>query len=138
MFLFIGESLGMQELIFIGVFALMIFGPRKLPQLARTFGKIMAEFRRTTNEFKETWQKEVDFEEFKDPEEVKAISPVQNSNIEENSIQKNGDEFQNQIIAPEIKELEESEFEKGFSIEKPENINQKQIREPQTSKQNWL
>lgn len=60
--LFIGESLGMQELLLIGVIALIIFGPRKLPQIAKTIGKTMAEFRKATNEFKTTWEKEVDFE----------------------------------------------------------------------------
>ncbi len=60
--LFIGESLGMQELLLIGVIALIIFGPRKLPQIAKTIGKTMAEFRKATNEFKSTWEKEVDFE----------------------------------------------------------------------------
>ena len=40
--------LGIPELIFIFALALLIFGPRKLPELGRTFGKSMAEFRRTS------------------------------------------------------------------------------------------
>jgi sec-independent protein translocase protein TatB len=71
MFLFILESIGTSELILIGIIALIFLGPRKLPQIAKTMGKMMAEFRNTTNEFKETWQREVDFED-----EIKAIRNV--------------------------------------------------------------
>ncbi len=65
MFLLIFESIGTSELILIGIVALMFLGPRKLPMMARKAAKIMAEFRGTANEFKETWRKEVDFEEEK-------------------------------------------------------------------------
>ncbi len=63
MFLFILESIGTSELILIGIIALIFLGPRKLPQIAKTIGKTMADFRNTTNEFKSTWQREVDFDE---------------------------------------------------------------------------
>ena len=62
MFLFVFESIGTSELILIGIVALMFLGPRKLPQIAKTIGKTLADFRNTTNEFKATWQREVDFE----------------------------------------------------------------------------
>jgi Tat protein translocase TatB subunit len=61
--LFIFESIGTSELILVGIVALMFLGPRKLPELARKAGKMMAEFRGTASEFKETWQREVNFEE---------------------------------------------------------------------------
>ncbi len=63
MYLFILESLGTSELLLIGIVALMFLGPRKLPGLARKAGKLMAEFRGTASEFKETWQREVNFDE---------------------------------------------------------------------------
>jgi Tat protein translocase TatB subunit len=63
MFLFILDSIGTSELLLIGIIALMFLGPRKLPQIAKTIGKTLADFRNTTNEFKATWQREVDFEE---------------------------------------------------------------------------
>jgi sec-independent protein translocase protein TatB len=50
-FLFILESIGTSELILIGIIALIFLGPRKLPQIAKTIGKTMADFRNTTNEF---------------------------------------------------------------------------------------
>ena len=52
--------LGIPEMIFIFVFALIIFGPKKLPELGRTFGKGMAEFRRASSELKSTFQREMD------------------------------------------------------------------------------
>lgn len=69
MFLFIFESIGTSELILIGIIALIFLGPRKMPDMARKIGKMMSEFRSTTNEFKETWEREVNFEE-----EAKAFS----------------------------------------------------------------
>jgi sec-independent protein translocase protein TatA len=52
-------SLGMQEIIVIFVLALIIFGPRKLPELGKTIGKGLAEFKKASNELKQTWEEEV-------------------------------------------------------------------------------
>lgn len=62
--LLILESLGSTELFFILVMALVFFGPRKLPQLSRTLGKNLASFRRASEDFKRTWDREVTLEEF--------------------------------------------------------------------------
>jgi len=50
MFLFILDSLGNSELLVILVAALIFFGPRKLPQLSRTVGKSLTEFRRASDD----------------------------------------------------------------------------------------
>lgn len=63
MVLLILESLGSTELIFILIMALVFFGPRKLPQLSRTLGKNLASFRRASEDFKRTWDREVTLEE---------------------------------------------------------------------------
>lgn len=63
MFLLILESLGSTELFFILLMALVFFGPRKLPQLSRTLGKNIAEFRRASEDFKRTWEREVALED---------------------------------------------------------------------------
>lgn len=79
MFLFIFESIGTSELILVGIVALVFLGPRKLPQIARKFGKIMAEFRGTAAEFKQTWEREVSFEEeanLLDPQQIEAETVV--------------------------------------------------------------
>ena len=52
-------SLGMQEIIIIFVLALIIFGPRKLPEIGKSLGKGLSEFRRASNELKQTWEEEV-------------------------------------------------------------------------------
>ena len=62
MFAFILEGLGSTELIFILVVALIFFGPRKLPQLARSMGKGLSEFRKASDDFKRTWEREVALE----------------------------------------------------------------------------
>ena len=61
-FAFILETLGSTEFIFILLIALIFFGPRKLPQLARSMGKGMAEFRKASDDFKRTWEREVALE----------------------------------------------------------------------------
>ena len=58
-------SLGMGELIIIFTVALIVFGPRKLPELGRSLGKSLSEFRRATNELKHTLDEEVSLEERK-------------------------------------------------------------------------
>ncbi len=56
-------SIGMPELIIILVIALIIFGPRKLPELGRSLGKSLAEFKRASNELKSTLEEEIRLEE---------------------------------------------------------------------------
>lgn len=63
MVLLILESLGSTELLFILVMALVFFGPRKLPQISRSLGKNIAEFRRASEDFKRTWDREVSLED---------------------------------------------------------------------------
>lgn len=50
----------MPEMLFIFLLALIVFGPKKLPELARQLGKIMAEFKRATNDFKYQIENEIE------------------------------------------------------------------------------
>jgi TatA/E family protein of Tat protein translocase len=52
-------SLGWQEMAAIFIVALVLFGPKKLPELGRTIGRAMAEFRRATSELKATFDREM-------------------------------------------------------------------------------
>jgi sec-independent protein translocase protein TatA len=56
-------SIGMPELIVIFVIALIIFGPRKLPELGRSLGKSINEFKRASNELKSTLEEEIRVDE---------------------------------------------------------------------------
>src|SRR3712207_4054979 len=60
--LLILEFLGTTELMVIALVALIIFGPRKLPEIGRTVGKSIAEFKRASDDFKRTWEYEVELE----------------------------------------------------------------------------
>src|SRR5205807_4774776 len=64
MYLFILDSLGSTELLVILGAALIFFGPRKLPQLSRQLGKSLSEFRRASDDFKRTWEREVNLDNF--------------------------------------------------------------------------
>ena len=92
MFLLILESLGGAELLFILVIALVFLGPRKLPQLSRSLGKKLSEFRKASEDFKRTWEKEVSLEEFDLTSESSGLparrprSYASYDNPEENSI----------------------------------------------------
>lgn len=134
-FFFIGESLGMQELIVIGVIALIVFGPRKIPQLARTIGKTMAEFRKATQDFRSTWEKEVDLENLeREAGDSTTANTIANSQVRQ----------QMNVIAPEVKSLDEGSFdpEKLRSHEVPpepeSSISEPSSSEPASGKRDWI
>jgi sec-independent protein translocase protein TatA len=56
-------SIGMPELIIIFVIALIIFGPKKLPELGRSLGRSLNEFKRASNELRSTLDEEIRLEE---------------------------------------------------------------------------
>ena len=60
-------SIGMPELVIILVIALSIFGPRKLPELGRSLGRSIGEFRRASNELRSTLEEQIRVEEQKGP-----------------------------------------------------------------------
>jgi sec-independent protein translocase protein TatA len=70
-------SIGMPELIIIFVIALIIFGPRKLPELGKSLGKSIAEFKKASNELKSTLEEEIRLEEQRSTiEEKKVVQSV--------------------------------------------------------------
>ena len=68
-------SIGMPELIIIFVIALIIFGPRKLPELGKSLGKSLAEFKKASNELRNTLEEEIRIEEQK-TEAAKPVPPA--------------------------------------------------------------
>jgi TatA/E family protein of Tat protein translocase len=75
-------SLGMQEIIVIFIIALIVFGPRKLPEIGKTIGKGLAEFKKASAELKNTWEQEVQLDKTK--EEVSQL--VKDSTIKPSEI----------------------------------------------------
>ncbi len=63
--------------------ALVFFGPRKLPQLSRSLGKGLAEFRKASDDFKTTWAREVSLEEANSASSVDPLTRIQNSILSE-------------------------------------------------------
>jgi len=59
-------SIGMPEMIIILVIALIIFGPRKLPELGRSLGRSINEFKKASNELRSTLEDEIRVEEKKE------------------------------------------------------------------------
>ena len=135
MFLFILDSIGTSELILIGIIALMFLGPRKLPQIAKTIGKTLADFRNTTNEFKATWQREVDFEE-----DIRAIQtgdlPDEASTTVPREVRATDDA--NTIAAPSIKPVQSDLFPE--SLPEPEAESEADVTKTDdaSDKRNWL
>lgn len=59
-------SIGFPELLVILTIALLIFGPKKLPEVGKSIGRAIREFRRTSDEIKEKFEEEIRAEEFKE------------------------------------------------------------------------
>ena len=71
--------IGMQEMIAIGLLALLLFGPKKLPELGRLLGKGLTEFRRAKNELRSTFEthmRELDREVRLSETDSKQITPA--------------------------------------------------------------
>jgi sec-independent protein translocase protein TatA len=74
-------SIGMPELIIIFVIALIIFGPRKLPELGRSLGKSLAEFKKASNELRNTLEEEIRIEEQKDAAKATTSTATSTSTV---------------------------------------------------------
>jgi Tat protein translocase TatB subunit len=143
LFLFILESIGTPELILIAIVALIVLGPRKLPQMAKTIGKTMSEFRNATHEFKSTWEKEVIFEDQGKFETT--VNTLPEKNLEgEISIAKNSLEIpaDNQFPAPQVRELRPEEFPPNFQLNGETKVEaepeENKTEKTTTDKREWL
>jgi len=88
-------SVGVPELIIIFTIALIIFGPRKLPELGKSLGKSLAEFKRASNELKNTLDEEIRIEEQRtsrppDPEPAHQAPPVDSTEHSQSVPRQNG------------------------------------------------
>jgi TatA/E family protein of Tat protein translocase len=73
-------SLGVPELLLIFAVILIVFGPRRIPEIGRTLGKALGEFRKATDDLKSTIEREVRLEELKKitpPSFEELVTPVE-------------------------------------------------------------
>lgn len=76
-------GLGIPELIVIFVIALVVFGPKKLPDLGKSIGRAMAEFKKASEEFQESVRSEMkEVEKSADLEEIKKLGGLDNVSTE--------------------------------------------------------
>lgn len=127
MYLFILESLGTQELILIGLIALIVFGPRKLPEMARKLGSYMTEFRKVSGDFRTTWSEAIELEKPNKPLE-KTESEIEKIN----GIQKELKSPNENSTLPEVRKIDKEEFDKLIRKKNEEKI------PARTAKTEWL
>jgi sec-independent protein translocase protein TatB len=148
LYLFIFESIGTSELLLIGIVALIFLGPRKMPEMARKIGKMMSEFRSATSEFKETWQKEVNFEEEAKAFDLDAIEAEPVARVESISAPETPETGES-VDAPAIKQIDPAVIDPALlakPIKKktsktkkaPKNTEETTVPDTQNDKQNWL
>ena len=78
--------IGMPELVVIMFLALLIFGPRKLPELGRSLGRSLGEFKRASNELRNTLDEEIRIEEQRNAEKQRAAQPSRPGSPDETGI----------------------------------------------------
>jgi sec-independent protein translocase protein TatB len=142
--LFIFESIGTQELLLIGIVALIFLGPRRMPEMARKLGKMMADFRNVTSEFKSTWEKEVNFEHEAEAMKTGKLPEDSQPVPRENSILPAAAGENDNFASPEIKSVDPAIFHnaKEISAQSERSVaataaDTKPAVDP-NSKENWL
>jgi len=99
--------------------------------MARKVGKIMAEFRGTANEFKETWQREVNFEEETKAFDIKALEAEPVARDDKTSTTEPAES----IAAPVITEVDPARFE---HLRSAESVPSENTEAAENDKKNWL
>ena len=103
-------SLGVQEMIVIFLVALVLFGPKKLPELGKTLGKAITEFRRASNDLKATFEREMhtlerEAESLKQVADSTANSIYKHSGLDQNSFEQySGEDHGHTTTAPLIED----------------------------------
>ena len=97
------EFIGTSELLVVLVVALIIFGPRKLPELGRSLGQAMHQLRGASEDFKRTWETEARLETARSA----ALAPAPDADL--------ADAAEPQALTPGDASLEASAFEENYA-----------------------
>ena len=108
-----------------------------MPEFARTLGKWRNEFRKTTDEFKTTWEKEVSTEINQFKEEIKVNTTFENLPRSENSVGKTVD-VEAKTLAPEIKEVSQEEFQGIIAAKSIPKETTVETENELSEKRNWV
>src|SRR5262245_5457916 len=92
-------SIGMPELIIILVIALIIFGPRKLPELGKSLGRSLNEFKKASQDLQNTLEQEIKIEEEKEKEKETQARPKPAADAERPHFGDEADHHQDQTVS---------------------------------------
>jgi len=138
------ESLGTTELLVILVVALVLFGPRKLPEMTRKFGKSLNEFKRAGDDFKRTWEREVALESVEREaaiDRAMVAEPQPEEFTTEASIGKTPEAARRDITEAAVAPVHGANIARGTQVETPLPLttDETETAESQTSrKTDWL
>ncbi len=111
-------NLGWPEILIILVIALIIFGPRKLPELGKTLGNALAQFRRASEDFKRTWEEEVETEKRKLEAPFKSLDEPYKSSYTDSSTPDYSSSYSDEPSSP-VAQDESSQPWSGESTPEP-------------------
>jgi TatA/E family protein of Tat protein translocase len=138
------------EIIFILVVALIIFGPRKLPELSRSLGKSLGEFKRASDDFKRTWEREVSLESVErerkigeamlPPEEARALTPAEGNMVSSSIGAVNPDEGAHTVARGADASTQGESHAQAFDSTTATNADASAVEQPPQSphKTDWL
>jgi len=138
------ESLGTTELLVILVVALVLFGPRRLPEMTRKFGKSLNEFKRAGDDFKRTWEREVALESVERDaaiDRAMVAEPQPEGFATEASIGGKQEEAVRDITEAAVAPVQGANIARGSHVETPLPVtaDETETAEPQPSrKTDWL
>lgn len=101
-------SLGMSEILIIFVIALILFGPRKLPELGKSIGEALGHFKRASEDFKRSWETEVEVEKRR----IRDVEPPAHATIARSERPEPGEVIDATPSMPSVEEIAAPEGEK--------------------------